>query len=232
MTSLYFDTLIIHNREYDDIALKHTLELFSGYGIKNFIFLADFDFSRNSISLQKEKIKAFKERLSSITIRGVHCFVFNNMMFEKDVTLNKEFSRLYASKKKHSMFLSLSLGSLTDYDYFARDINAMLYTYKSFPLITHFDSVLEYSSDNDYLKLLKNQNIGFGFDLNYLLNPDKINILNELISNKAMVIPIISGNISSYLSVMKDTEFLIERIGNNNYKALCYQIQNCSLKFC
>lgn len=232
MSSPYIDTLIIQNYNYSSDSLMQTFDLFSRCGVSNFIFLFDFDFTKHSIRYQKEKIKEFKIRLTAIRPRGIHTYVFHKVRFDKGVTLNKDFSKTYTSKKSPVVFLSIDLPTATNYDILSQDINRLLYTRKVFSFITNFDSIIEYigHSNDGYEKLLSNQSFGFGFDLNYLFNTGKANVLSKLVSDNALVTPIISGDISNYISFPKDFEYLVNSSDNKNYATLCRQLQKCSLK--
>ena len=231
MPSLFFDTLVIHNNNYDKDSICRTLDLFSACGVQNFIFLIDFDFTKNPISIQKEKINSFKANLADLRKRGMHTYVFNNIAFVKGVSLNKDLPKMYASHKVSSAFLEIDLKSSSDYDILAQDINTLIYTKKVFPLFSHFDSIIEYSPESEYKKLLSNRNFGFGFDLHYIFDPQKTDMILKIIANRTMIMPMISSDISNYISYAKDAEFLIDRIGKSNYSALCHQVQRCSSKF-
>jgi len=230
MFSLFFDTIVIDNHSYDSDSISRTFENFSTYGIQNFIFLVDFDFTKHPISFQKEKIESLKSKLANLRYRGIRTYVFNNLAFDKGVTFNKNLPKIYASRKSQSLFLDLDLKSSIDYNVLAQDINRLIYTKKTFPIFSNFDSIIEYSQQTEYKKLLSNQNFGFAFDLNYLFAPEKSNILSKIIESHSMILPTISNSVSNYISCIKDAEFLVQRIGKQNYSALCYQIQRCSSK--
>ena len=222
MPSLFFDTVVIHNNDYDTDSISHTFELFSAYGIQNFIFLLDFDFTKHSVTFQKERILTFNEKLKKLRYRGIHTYVFNNIVFDKGVSFNKDLSKVYASRKAQSLFLELDLKHSTSYDVLAQDINRLIYTKKAFPFISHFDSIIEYSQNDEYKKLLNRSDFGFGFDLNYIFDPKKAKTLSFVIENHSIIITMIS--------CVKDSEFLIQRIGKSNYSSMCYQIQRCLRK--
>ena len=233
MFSPCLNTSIIHNYNYSDNSLKQTFELFSQCGVSDFIFLFDLDFTTHYVRYQKEKLKEFRSISDRVRPRGIRTHVFHNLNFEKGVTLNKDFPKTYTSKKSPAVFLSIDLLTSTSYDNLSQDINRLLYTRKVFSFITHFDSIIEYigfDEANGYARLLSNQGFGFGFDLNYLFNPDKTDVLSALISSNALVVPMISGDISNYISFPMDFEYLVNHSGNESYSALCRRIQKCSLK--
>ena len=233
MFSPCLNTLIIHNYNYSGDSLRQTFDLFAKCGVSDFIFLFDLDFSKHSIRYQKEKLKEFKILIGNVRPRGIRTHVFYNLSFDKGVTLNKDLSKAYTSKRSPAIFLSIDLPTATSYDTLSLDINRLLYTHKVFSFFTHFDSIIEYIDDHDtngYLKLISNASFGFGFDLNYIFDPDKSAVLSRLISSNAMVAPMISGDLSNYISFPKDFEYLVKHSENGDYAALCRQIQKCSLK--
>ena len=233
MFSPCFNTLIIHNYNYSENSLKQTFDLFSKCGVSEFIFLFDLDFAKHSVRYQKEKLKEFKILLDNIRPRGIHTYVFHNLAFDKGVTFNKDLPKAYTSRKSPAVFLSIDLLTSTSYDNLSQDINRLLYTHKTFSFITHFDSVIEYTDGldgNGYARLISNQSFGFGFDLNYLFDSDKSGVLAKLISSNALFIPTISGDVSNYISFPKDFEYLTKHSGNDDYAALCRNVQKCALK--
>jgi hypothetical protein len=213
--------------------LKQTFDFFAKCGVSDFIFLFDLDFSNHYIRNQKEKLREFKALINDIRPRGIHSHVFHNLIFDKGIAFNKDLPKAYTSRRSPAVFLSIDLNSANNYNELSQDINRLLYTHKVFSFFTHFDSIIEYIDDldtNDYLNLFSNQGFGFGFDLNYLFDPSKSAILSRLVLSNAMVAPMISGDLSNYISFPRDFEYLVERSGNNDYAALCRKISKCALK--
>ena len=76
LTSLGFDTIVVNNRQYDDDDLCLLFDLFCACGIKNFIFLSDFNFENDSFSIERDKIISFKNKVSSVTNHKINSKVF------------------------------------------------------------------------------------------------------------------------------------------------------------
>ena len=127
MTSLGFDTVLVNNRIYDEDGILQLFNTLSVYDVRNFIFLSNFDITVNSFSLESEKIKGFKAFLSKLAPRGIHTYVYYNTFFDKGLVHNKDFNRLYALKKKSSLFINMPLLSKAVYEELAADINYMMY---------------------------------------------------------------------------------------------------------
>ena len=108
---------------------------------------------------------------------------------------------------------------------------SIIYRQKSFPVFSAFDSIMNTASKEFSLKLIKNTNVGFAFDVNYLFDPKNLNLVNELINMRTMVLPTVSHNISNYAEILKSADFFMEKIGKKEYYQLCSQIRRCASKF-
>lgn len=230
IASLGFDSIIVNNNRFDDENLSRLYEVFVPCGIKNFIFLFDFNISINSISLTFEKIKNFKNHLSNLSPRGIHNKVFCNLIFDKGSSFNPYLNRLFAVKKNKSVFISLPLFTDLNYESIAQDLNNLVYRLKSFSILSNFDMVVETSSFEFSQKLLGVPNIGTCLDINYLFDPQKLEIANSLIKSKALFIPSVSRDILNYVGIMNEADFFLEMIGKKNYYTLCSHILKCSSK--
>ena len=232
MTSLGFDTIVIHNHWYDNDSLSELLNTFSYYGIKNFIFLSDFDFSLNSLSVENEKLNNFKARFSKASLpRGVFCKAFYNLSIDKGSAFNKDIKRVYSVRKYRSLFVNLPLFTETNHELIAQDINHLIYRQKAFPVFSHFDGIINTTSKEFYSKLIKNTSVGFAMDINYIFDPNNASVILDMIKSKALIVPMIAHHNSNYVGVLNEAEFFMEKIGKKNYYQLCTQMRKCATKF-
>ena len=231
LTSLGFDTVLIHNRRYTDGELEQLFSLFSQYDVKNFIFLCDFDFALDSITIERQRTLDFLERAAVMAPRGVYVKAFYNVIANGGFAFNKDIKRIYANKKRRSLFVGLPLFTDNSFDVIAHDLNNLIYRQKTFPVFTGFDGVLNTASPEFCRKLIKNGNVGFGFDLNYLFDPKNAKLLFELLESRVLFLPMISHDISNYVGVIKSAEYIMEEIGKKSYYQLCSQIRKCASRF-
>lgn len=231
MTSLGFDTVLVNNRIYDEDSILQLFNTLSVHDVRNFIFLSDFDITVNSFSLEFEKIKSFKAFLSKLAPRGVHTYVYYNTFFDKGLVHNKDFNRLYALKKKSSLFINMPLLSKAVYEELAADINYMLYRKSARPLCTGFDLNLETSDMSVCEHLLACKGLSFGFELNYIFSKDKRPLLAEIVKNKTFFIPTITRPVIEYKDIIHSAEEVLNDIGKRDYYQLCASINRCASTF-
>ena len=231
LTSLGFDTIVVNNREYDNENLCLLLDLFCKCGIKNFIFLSDFDLERNSFRLEHDKIIDFKNRISTVVPYTIHPKVFFNLYVTNGFSSNKDIKRCYSVKKNRFLFAQLPMFTDINFDLIAHDLNNLMYRQKSFPVFSSFDTILNTASDDFCKKLINNKNIGFCFDINYIFDPKNVELFSSVLNSKAFILPMISHNISNYAGILKSAEFFMGIYGNSNYHKLCSLINKCASKF-
>ncbi len=230
LTYLGFETLLIDNFSYDDNDLSALFDLFVPLGIRNFIFLSDFDFEINALTIETVKRKNFNRKLKSFISRNVHAEMFWKLNLSQGVAFNKNFHRIYALKKYRSFFAHYPLFADDKRHDIAKDLNYLIYKSKSFPILCDFDSVMDTSSTASYLNLFDVKNIAFGIDLNYLFRLDKVEFVKFLSSKNVFVFPMISHDIANYYTIMNDVEFAIKKIGKKNFKQLCFLSSKASAK--
>ena len=231
LTSLGFDTIVINNRQYDDDSLCLVFDLFSGCGIRNFIFLSDFDFENDSFGIERDKIIIFKNKLSSLTDRKINFKVFFNLYVSSGFSFNKDVKRFYSVKKNRSLFAQLPLFTDLGFDLIAHDVNNLIYRQKSFPVFSSFDTVINTASEDFCKKLMNNKNMGLGFDINYIFDPSNLQLFSEILNSKTLILPMISHDISNYVGISKSAEYFMEIYGIKNYYKMCSLINKCASKF-
>lgn len=227
--SIGFDTLIINNRFYSEDDLSELFELFVPLGIKNFVFLFEFDLANTNLLRVSNKISALEALLSTITPRGVHTTVKPELIFDSGVSSNSDISKLYASRSKRSLFVELPIFPQTDDNGFATDLNRLIYRSGSFPIFTSFQNITE-TAPTDFTSRLLSTPSGFGFDLNYLLRTDRQKLTRTLIANNALILPIVSHELANYVGIVNEISYFKETYGKNEYYKLCSQINRCSIK--
>lgn len=229
LTSLSFDTIAVHiNRFYSDV--DQMLIEFYKLGIKNFIFIFDYDPLCDSITILKDKIKSFKRlhsKPSSIRI-NIKCVL--NMHISQGAGFNKSINKLYPTKDSNTLFVSLPLFTSDNYDPIALDINNLLYKKSSFLMFTYFDKIVETSSLDFCSKFINNSRIGFTVDFNYLFNPEKADFFDKILNSNSLIIPSVSQNMANYVGALSEAEFIIEKYGKKSYFHICSQINKASLK--
>ncbi len=228
MTSLGFESVLIDNYTYDDVSLKQLFELLSPLGIRNFIFLFEFDFSENSFAVHFQKLKNFEARANKLLPRGFSAYAKSKLLLKEGCSFNKDFKRIFASKKHRALFSSYPIFSESFRYDLAKDINQILYRHKCFTLFTEFEKVAETSSVDTYSKLFGISNAAFGFDINYLLRPEKTAFVDSLIKNKVMLMPMITHDFSNYVGIARQAEYFIENSGKKKYYEMCRIFLRCA----
>ena len=229
LNSLGFDTIAIHvDRFYSDIS--QALEKFYHIGIKNFLFVFDYDPLCDSIAILKDKMKSFKttySRLPSIHIK-IKCAL--NLHISQGAGFNESVSRLYCNKASKSLLVALPLFTNDNYEPIALDINHLLYKKSSFLFFTYFDKIVESSSVEFCSKFINNPRIGLTVDINYLFNPQKDKLFHHFLSSNALIIPTLSQDLANYAGVLPSADFVLNKYGKKEYYQLCSQINKASLK--
>lgn len=227
INSLGFDTIIINaNRFYSDI--NQTLETFYTFGIKNFLFIFDYNPLYDSIPLLKEKMNSFKNIYSHTSLRGLKIKVAFNLNILQGAAFNNSINRIYANKNSKSIFVSLPLFTDTNYEPVALDINHLLYKKSTFLILNSFEKNIETSSLDFCLKFINNPRIGISVDLNYLFNPEKELFFKHALNSSSLILPSISKDLSNYVGILSAVDFAIDKYGKKSYYNICTQINKAT----
>ena len=227
--SIGFDTIAVNNRRYSADELSELFDLFVPLGVKNFVFLFEFDFARTSFLDANKKISMLEDRLSEVTPRGVHSIVKPELIFDNGAPYNSNLSKLYASRAKHSLFVSLPIFPNTDDNVFAADLNRLIYRSGSFPIFTSFENIVE-TAPADFTSKLSSTGVGLGFDINYLLRADRNTLTKSLIDSNAMIFPMLSHELANYVGIVNEISYFQEICGKSQYYKLCTRINLCAAK--
>lgn len=222
--SIGFDTLIANNRRYSEDELSDLFSLFVPLDVKNFIFLCEFDLVSDSFHKANEKTSLLKDRLSRTAPRGVHANVKYELIFDRGAPDNPQLSRLFASRAKRSLFVSLPMFPQVDDNSFATDLNRLIYRSNSFPIFTSFHNLVE-TAPLAFTSKLMTTDAGFAFDLNYLLRTDHPTLTERLFDVR--VLPMISHDIANYVGIVNEISYFQEIFGKKQYYRLCSQINRC-----
>lgn len=229
MTPLGFDSLIIHHHHIDAAHISNTLLFFSNLGIKNFIFLFNYDPIISNTTAFQEKLKSCRKQLflikNSVRLR-INIFLFPNIILTGGYSSNPSFDKLYANRSFHSVFLSLPWFLDDDANGLSYDINHILYKKKAFPIFTDFDSVYQTSSPDLCDRLLSNRSLGISVDLNHVFSSMSDTLLKKGIS----VIPQISNELSNYVGILNYISNFKKKCGMIEHFNICRQIKSCSEK--
>lgn len=229
ITSLGFDTVTVHtnnlNKNISDI-----FDLLCPLGIKNYIFLFDYDPSIDAISLYKARFNEFKKICTNTLSHRVKIKCAFNMYISNGSAFNPSLDQIYANRSSKILFLSLPLFADTNYQEISLDINHLLYKKSTLPILTNFDKILDTSDFEFCSKFIHNYRFGFSIDLNYLLDPCKKDIFKAFLESKSLILPSISPNTSNYAGIKASAEHIIDLYGKKRYYLLCSQINKCSSK--
>ena len=225
---LGFDTVIVNSNTYNSDSVKDLFEFFPRYGIRNFIFLFDFDFKIHSLSLQKEKIKYFISNVKPP--RGIHVKACFNLLLDRSSTLNDDILRIRANKSNGALFVTLPQLDIDNYDVYAKDINKLLYDNKLCPIFVDFDKSSTLIDRDIWRKLFLHKNAAFTFDINYLLDPNNHSLIKEILNNDIQVLPMISSHASKYAGLEQDIKFYIESIDKQTYNKLSFKLEKTSTR--
>jgi hypothetical protein len=97
-------------------------------------------------------------------------------------------------------------------------------------VISDFDKILETSSLELCKRLISVPNIGLAIDVNYLFDPQNINIVKFLLKSNSMLIPTVSHHISNYVGIVNEISYFQEICGKSQYYKLCTRINLCAAK--
>lgn len=222
-----FDTVVLHYRNNSDY--NTVFELLHSGGIKNFIFIFDYDPRIDSISLMRYKFGQFKKSLlASVDYRIKIKCVFN-LILSHGAAFNDNISRLYANRKNKTLFLTLPLFTEINYDSIALDVNHLLYKNNITIVISSFDKIIETSSLDFCKKFINNPRIALSVDMNYLFNPMKQKFFSDVLLSNSKILPSISKDISNYAGVFDSANNILNKCGKKDYYKLCSQINHSSL---
>ena len=226
ITYLGFDTIVLHYRNYFDNSI---IDLLYSLGVKNFVFLFDYDPLTDSISIMRYKFEKFKKDiLNSVTHRIKIKCVFN-LIISPGAAFNKDISRLYANRKNKTLFLSLPMFTDTNYDLIARDINHLLYKNNITLVLSSFEKIIETTNLEFCQKFIKNPRIALSVDINYLLDPMKQTFFKSLLQSNSNILANISRDGANYVGILESTENILNKYGKKDYYKLCSQINHSSL---
>ena len=229
LSSLGFDTIIIHtDRFYSDI--NQSLKYLYDIGIKNFLFVFDYDPLSDSIAILKDKMNTFKSLYSKTTSLRVKIKCALNLHISQGAGFNDSVKQLYCSKNSNTLLISLPLFTNDNYEPIALDINHLLYKKSSFLFFTSFDKIVESSSIEFCSKFINNSRIGLSIDLNYLFNPQKELLYHQILNSGCLIIPSISQDIGNYVGALSAADFSINKYGKKEYYRICSQINKASLQ--
>lgn len=229
LTSLGFDTLVVHaDRFYSDI--HQALDAFYALGIKNFLFVFDYDPLYDSISIIKSKLNNFKILCANTSSHRIKLKCALNLHISQGAAFNDSLTRLYCKKSSKTLLVSLPLFTNSNYDPIALDINHLLYKKSVFPIFTSFEKIVESSSIEFCSKFINNSKIAISIDLNYLFNPQKEEIYTKILHSNSLILPSISKDMATYAGILSLAEFDIKKYGKKSYYGICSQINKASSK--
>lgn len=229
--SLGFDTLIISYDRSRFSDFKNLMEHFYSLGIKNFIFIFDYDPTRDTLVQFSEKFNGVKKYCSQFASRRMKIKCAFNLNICRGAAFNSSVTKLYADKSSKSIFVGMPIFTDRVYDSFATDINHLLYRKSAFTVFSFFDLIIETAGRPFCKKFITNPHIGITLDVNYLFNPKNQDVFNEILKSNCLLIPTVSGDISNYAGVGASAEYALNLYGKNKYYKLCSQINKCSVKF-
>lgn len=226
---LGFDSIAIYvDRFYSDI--NYALTEFYRLGIKNFLFIFDYDPSADSIAIIKSKMNHFKALHSKLPSLRIHVKCALNLYINQGSAFNSSVNQLYCNKSSNTLLVSLPLFTDTNYEPISHDINHLLYKKSSFLVLTSFDKIIETSSMNFCSKFINNYRIGLALDINYLFNPEKALLFKSILNNNCPIIPTITQDMANYAGALASADFILNMHGKKEYYRLCSQINKASLK--
>ena len=226
ITYLGFDTIVLHYRNYFNNSI---IDLLYSVGIKNFVFLFDYDPLIDSISIMRYKFEKFKKDILNAVAHHIKIKCVFNLIISPGVAFNKDISRLYSNRKNKTLFLSLPMFTDTNYDLIAKDINCLLYKNNITLVISSFEKIIETTNLEFCQKFINNPRIALSVDINYLLDPMKQNFFDSLLKSNSNILPNISRDVSNYAGILKSTDNILNKYGKKNYYKLCSQVNHSSL---
>ena len=229
LDSLGFDTIIIHTSGFDKNIFS-TFELFYPLGIKNYILLLDYDPLTDSIPLLKARLKEIKNFYTSNSMQRIKIKCALNMHICNGAAFNPSINQIYANNNSKILFTSLPLFTDANYQDIALDINHLLYKKSALPIFTSFNKSIESSNYEFCSKFVHNSKIGLSIDINYLFDPQKKAIFNDIVKSNSLVLPSVSSDTSNYAGIHASANYILEAYGKKSYYALCSQMNRCSAK--
>jgi hypothetical protein len=228
MISLGFDTMIIDNVHYSDSDLSALFDLLVPLDIKNFVFIHDFNFCVDNLSLTIDKFKSYSRHLSTISPRNTHIKVSANLPLIDNAVENPDLKRLRVSNKYNPIFVSIPIFQDFSDNRFATELNKLLYRKNLFPIFTSYEHQIK-SSDSEFIyKLLQVKNCGFAIDINFLFDAKNLEFFKFLLEHNIHILPSISHSLGNYAGVLKSAEHLVSVIGKSEYYQLCSLINHTS----
>ncbi|MBE6533748.1 MAG: hypothetical protein E7678_02090 [Ruminococcaceae bacterium] len=229
ITSLGFDTIAIHaDKFYSNI--PQTLKIFYEFGIKNFLFIFDYDPLCDFIPIIKAKMNEFKDfykRNSTLRI-NIKCAL--NLHISHGAGFNNSIDKLYCNKKSNALLIAMPLFTDKNYDPIALDINNLLYKKSAFIILSSFEKIVESSNLEFCSKFINNPRIGISADLNYILNPEKEIFFNQVLNTNTLFLPSLSQDVGNYAGALSSADYAIKKYGKKKYYYLCSQINKASDK--
>ena len=230
LTSLGFDTVAIHidrfNSDIDD-----TIEFFYNIGIKNFLFVFDYNPLCDAVAVFKYRMKQFKNIHTKGSLIRIKIKCVFNLHISQGAGFNASINQLYAAKNPNTLLVSLPLFTDNNYAPIALDINNLLYKRSVFLIFSSFEKIVESSSIEFCSKFINNPKIGILADLNYLFNTEKEIIFNKLLETRSFIIPSISQEFANYAGALAASEFAINKYGKKAYYNICSQINKSTSIF-
>ena len=232
ITTLGFDTIIIQANTFysEPNQINQAFETFYKFGIKNFLFVFDYNPLCDSITILKSKATAFKNMASNNCSHRINIKIAYNLIVSPGVAFNNSINRLLVSKNSKALFVSLPLFTDTNYDPIALDINHLLYKKSYFLIFNSFEKIVESSNIEFCSKFINNPRIGICVDLNYLLNPNKEKFFKQLLNSNCLILPSVSNELGNYVGALSAADFIIDKYNKKSYYNICSLINKASSK--
>ncbi|MBE6593177.1 MAG: hypothetical protein E7642_04190 [Ruminococcaceae bacterium] len=228
MFSFGFDTLIINNLHCSDDELTEIFNFFTALDITKFVFIHDFDFRLDNLTLTLEKFKSYSKRLAKLSLHRSRVKVCANLLLVDDAVQYSDIRRLRISNKNNSVFVSIPVFQNVSDNRFSTDLNKLLYRLNLFPIFTSFDYLIKSVPDEFSYKLLSVKKCGFVFDLNFLLDARNSDLHTSISSQNIHILPSISHGLGNYVGAFKSAEHLLSVIGKSEYYKMCSMINHTS----
>ena len=199
---LNFDVAIICSNDFSEVKLRETFDFFVPLGIKNFIFLYDFDFDLKIPSDEIKKIKLIRDRISFIKPKGISVKCYFNFVFSSELNDNL-YIRSMTSKVK-PLFVQLP-AFYQDYAISAT-LNNLLYKQKKLPIFTGFEKSLVTSPTQYINELVFKATAGvFALDFNFLTSTSDISqkLIYKAMRNNIPLVICFSNDLSDYAGFEK-----------------------------
>ena len=230
MFSVGFDTLIVNSKFSEQNELLQLFDIFYPLGIKNFIFTRNVDLVNDHLTFVLDSIKDFKKYVSSISPRGVKIKMACCISYADGLSQNPYLRKLCFTRDPRCTFISLPIFPSFADNIFATELNKLLYRSKIFPIFNSFERTMKTSSYEFYSKLLSTNRAIFALDINFMIDPGNLTILNDIIIPKhTQIIPCISSDISNYVASYDNFQNLLNTLTKSNYYKFCSLINKSSI---